>query len=162
MNPPTYNPACFNVRFRGPWPDRRHPDECAIITAYATTGETWSEERSRAADLELENELPEPGSWMRRLTGYDPATGHAEPGGAVAMGFEAACDLGLHLQQDAIFWVSGNRVGVAKGGPDRQRRETGPSADRFEMEETPECGSINAHSPTYFLHAREGKSRATR
>ena len=35
----------------GPWPDLGHPEEFAIITAYATTGETWSEERNQAAQL---------------------------------------------------------------------------------------------------------------
>ena len=132
------HPAYFNVRFRGPWPDLSHPDEFAIITAYATTGETWSEERNQAADLKLENELRETGLWMRRLTGYDPATSHAEPGWAVEMAFEVACDLGLRFQQDAIFWVSGNQVWVAKCGPDRQRAEIGLFSDRFAMEEAPE------------------------
>jgi hypothetical protein len=135
MNP-DFHPAYSNVHFRGPWPDRSHPDEFAIITAYATTGETWSEERNQAADLKLENELRETGSWMRRITGYDPGTGHAEPGWAIEMGFEAACDLGLRFQQDAIFWVSGNRVRVVKCGPDRQCKEIGTFSDRFDMEET--------------------------
>ena len=44
---------------------------------------------------------------MRRITGYDPATGHAEPGWAIEIGFDEAVDLGLRFQQDAIFWVSG-------------------------------------------------------
>lgn len=131
-----FHPAYFKVRFRGPWPDRSHPDEFAIITAYATTGETWSEEQNRAADLELENELRETGSWMRRLTGYDPATGHAEPGWAVEMAFEAACDLGLRFQQDAIFSISGNRVWVAKCASDLQSAGVGLFSDRFAMEET--------------------------
>ncbi len=138
MNPPDPHPAYFNVRFRGPWPDLSHPDEFAIITAYATTGETWSDDRNWVADLELEDELRETGTWMRRLTGYDPATGHTEPGWAVEMGFEAACDLGRRFQQDAIFWVSGNWVWVAKCGPDRQRWEVGPFSDRFAVEEAPE------------------------
>lgn len=133
MNPPDLHPAYFNVRFRGPWPNGSRPDEFAILTAYATTGETWPEERNQAADLELENELRDTGSWMRRITGYDPATGHAEPGWAVEMGFEAACDLGLRFQQDAIFWISGNRVWVARCGSDRQRAEIGPFDDRFQM-----------------------------
>jgi len=136
MNPPALHPAYFRVRFRGPGSDPIHPDEFAIITAYATTGENWSEERNEAADLELENELRETGSWMRRVTGYDPSTGHAEPGWAVEMGFEAACDLGLRFQQDAIFWVSGNRVWVAKSAPDLQSAGLGLFSDRFAMEET--------------------------
>lgn len=135
MNPDLH-PAYFKLRFRGPWPDRRHPDEIAIITPYATTGETWSEERNQAADLKIENELRETGLWMRRLIGYDPATSHEEPGWAVEMGFEAACDLGGRFKQDAIFWVSGNRVWVAKCGPDGERAEIGTFSDRFDMEET--------------------------
>jgi hypothetical protein len=134
------HPAYFNVRFRGPWLDLSHPEEFAIITAYATTGETWPDERNRAADLKLENELRETGLWMRRLTGYDPATSHAELGWAVEMAFEVACDLGLRFQQDAIFWVSGNRVWVAKCGPDWQRKEIGQFTDLFEIEETPGRG----------------------
>ena len=85
--------------------------------------------------LNLEDELRETRLWMRHLTDYDPATGHAEPGWAVEMSFEAACDLGRRFKQDAIFWVSGNRVWVVKCGPDRQRREIGPFADRFAVEE---------------------------
>ncbi len=89
---------------------------------------------------------------MRRLTGYDPETGHAEPGWAVEMGFEAACDLGLRFKQDAIFWVSENRVWVAKCGPDRQRKEIGPFDDRFQMKEGKESGPSQcpiAYKPAY-------------
>jgi len=136
MNPPDLYSAYFMVRFRGSWADRSHPDEFAIITAYATTGENWSEERNRAADLEIEHELRVTGLWMRRLTGYDPATGHAEPGWAVEMGFEAACDLGRRFKQDAIFWVSGNRVWVAKCASDLQSAGVGLFSDRFAMEQT--------------------------
>jgi hypothetical protein len=136
MNPPDIHPAYFNVRFRGPWADRIHPEEFTIVTAYATTGETWPEEQNRAADLKLENELCGTGCWMRRITGYDPATGHAEPGWAVEIGFDEAVDLGLRFKQDAIFWVSGNRVWVAKCGPDGERSEVGLFSERFDMQET--------------------------
>jgi hypothetical protein len=50
------------------------------------------------------------------------------------MSFETACDLCLRFQQDTIFWVSGNRVRVAKCGPDRQIAEIGEFSDRFELE----------------------------
>jgi hypothetical protein len=136
MSPAEIHPAYFKVRFRGPWPDRRHPDEFAIISAFATTGETWSDERNRAADLELENELRNSGSWMRRLTGYDPETGHAEPGWAVGIDYENAQELGLRFHQDAIFLVSGNRVWVSTCGVDRCRAEIGAFDERFEMDET--------------------------
>ena len=40
MNPPDIHPAYFNVHFRGPWPDRDHPEEFAIMNAYATAKES--------------------------------------------------------------------------------------------------------------------------
>ncbi len=132
---PDLHPAYSKVRFRGPWSDRSHPDEFAIITAYATTGATWPDERNRAAGLELENELRGTGCWMRRLTGYDPETGHAEPGWAVGIRFEEAMDLGRRFRQDAIFWISANRVWVAKCASDLQSAAGGPFSDRFEIEE---------------------------
>jgi hypothetical protein len=134
MDPTRLHPAYFNVRFRGPWPDLDHPVEFAIITAYATTGETWSHERNRAADLELERELRETSSWMLRLTGYDPATGHAEPGWAVGIGLEAAHELGLRFEQDAIFWISGDEVWVETCGPGRERAKIGFFSERFDVE----------------------------
>lgn len=134
MNACSLHPAYFNVHFRGPWPDRAHPDEFAIITAYATTGETWTEAQNQAADLKLENILRETGCWMRRLTGYDPTTGYAEPGWAVEMDFEAACDLGLRFRQDAIFWVSGDELWVAKCSADRTPINVGPFLDRLDLE----------------------------
>ena len=52
------HPAYFNVRFRGPWLDLSHPEEFAIITAYATTGETWSGSGTPGAAA-----APRGGSW---------------------------------------------------------------------------------------------------
>jgi hypothetical protein len=107
----------------------------AIIAPCATTGEIWPEKRNRAADLELENELRGTGRWVRRLTGYDPETGHAEPGWAVEIGFQEALDLGRRFRQDAIFWISANRVWVAKCASDLKSAEGGPFSDQFEIEE---------------------------
>jgi hypothetical protein len=59
-----------------------------------------------------------------------------EPGWAVEMAFEVARDLGLRFQQDAIFWVSENRVWVAKCASDLQSNGLGLFSDRFAMEET--------------------------
>ena len=52
------------------------------------------------------------------------------------MAFEVARDLGLRFQQDAIFWVSENRVWVAKCASDLQSNGLGLFSDRFAMEET--------------------------
>lgn len=49
---------------------------------------------------------------MRRLTGYSPTTVHAEPGWAVEMPWDEACDLGLRFKQDAIYSVRGDELTV--------------------------------------------------
>ena len=89
------------------------PREFAIVTAWATTGEAWTDERNRSADCALETELRQLSNWVRRLTGYSPATGHAEPGWAVEIEFETACDIGLKYHQDAVYLVSGDTLSVS-------------------------------------------------
>ena len=84
-----------------PWDDP--PAEFAIITAYASTGETSTSLENESADKQLEADLRRRRCWMQRLTGYSPATGHAEPGWAVELDFDTACDLGLRFRQDAIL-----------------------------------------------------------
>ncbi len=105
--------AYFETLFRretswGDW-----PQEFAIITAYATTGETWTDARNRQADQQLEAELRERSVWVRRLTGYSPSTGHAEPGWAVKMEFTEARSLGRKYLQDAVYFVSGDTLAVS-------------------------------------------------
>lgn len=50
---------------------------------------------------------------MRRLSGYSPATGHREPGWAVAMSFQDACDTGRRYRQDAIYYVTRDTLWVS-------------------------------------------------
>lgn len=52
-----------------------------------------------------------------RITGYGPATGHAEPGRAVAATLEEALEIGGHYQQDAIFTVEGDTLRVISCAP---------------------------------------------
>lgn len=81
------------------------PEEFAIITAYATTGEVWTEEENVTADRELGELLGSLSSFLRRVTGYSPSTGHAEPGWAVAIPFDSACEIGMRFKQDAVYFV---------------------------------------------------------
>jgi hypothetical protein len=67
-----------------------------------TTGEEWTLRENEAADRRLEEELRASGHWIKRLTGYSPVSGHAEPGWAVTLALDAACDLGLRFKQDAF------------------------------------------------------------
>ena len=89
------------------------PEEFAIISGYATTGEKWSEERNQQADERLQKRLVEKGAWLRRVTGYAPDTGHNEPCWATAISFDEACDIGEEFLQDAIYYVVGDDLYVS-------------------------------------------------
>ena len=106
------HPAYFRTYFREEAPISDWPGVFAIITAYATTGETWTEEENEMADRALEGELQKTGRWMRRLTGYSPTTGHAEAGWAAEIPWDEACDVGLRFKQDAIYTVNGDELSV--------------------------------------------------
>jgi hypothetical protein len=97
------------------------PNVFAIITAWPTTGETWPQERIDAADKDLEMELRAQSAWVRRLTGYDPDSNHAEPGWAAAIDFDTACDVGARFEQVAIYFVEDDTLYVAEC--DARRRE---------------------------------------
>ncbi|MFN0072717.1 MAG: DUF3293 domain-containing protein [Chloroflexota bacterium] len=107
------HPVYFETRFHTPGPIHDWPVEFAIISAWPTTGSTWTDDKTRAADRTLEAELRGLEVWVTRITGYSPATGHAEPGWAVAVTFEQGCDTGLHFQQDAIYFVIGDELWVS-------------------------------------------------
>ena len=89
------------------------PEEFAIISGYATTGEKWSTERNQQADEQLHYRLVENGTWLRRVTGYAPDTGHNEPCWAIAISFDEACDIGEEFLQDAIYYVVGDDLFVS-------------------------------------------------
>lgn len=106
------NPVYFETHFQRYelWSD--WPEAFAIITAYATTGQQWSDEQNQAADQKLEAGLRHQSRWMRRLTGYSPRTLHAEPGWAVELDFLSACDIGRRFKQDALYYVEGDTLWV--------------------------------------------------
>jgi len=108
------NPAYFEVRFRTGEPIVPWPREFAIITAFATTGESWPREENEAADRELESELATRGVWFARVTGYSPASGHAEPGWAAELPIDDARRVGRRFRQDAIYLVRGDELSVTR------------------------------------------------
>ena len=89
------------------------PEEFAVISGYATTGEKWSAERNRQADDRLLQRLVEKGAWLRRVTGYAPDTGQNEPCWATAISFDEACEIGEEFLQDAIYYVEGDHLYVS-------------------------------------------------
>ena len=107
------NPNYFETHFEVPFAWTHRPAQFAIITAWATTGEVWTDEQNRAANERLETELRSLRCWMQPITGYSPATGHAEPGWAVAVGFDEAREIGTRYRQDAIYYVEGDMLTVS-------------------------------------------------
>ncbi len=106
------------------------PEEFAIITAYATTGEKWTAAENDAADRALEADLKMKSSWVRRITGYSPSTGHGEPGWAVTLSFEAACKVGVQYKQDAIYFVKNDTLSVSFCDARKKQVEIGPFRPR--------------------------------
>lgn len=129
---PHFHQSYFETHFRQEQPFSDWPEEFAIITAFATTGETWTAEQNESADRALEDELQAIGRWFQRLTGYSPATGHVEPGWAVEMALSDACDLGLHYLQDAIYFVSCDELRVILCDESREQLLIGSFRDRLQ------------------------------
>lgn len=125
------SPAYFETHFQQEGSDADWPRHFAIVTAYNTTGKTWSPKRNSAADTDLAAELAAMGIWRRRITGYSPSTGHAEPGWAVELSLNNACDLGLRYKQDAIYYVTGDELWVTFCDDRRQRVRVGGFAARL-------------------------------
>ena len=128
------DPVYFETHFRTPAPIPDWPPEFVIVTAYATTGERWTSAENEAGDRRLTAELRQLGAWTARITGYSPTTGHAEPGWAAVMPFDAACDLGLRYRQDAIYHVSGDRLSVSFCDGRRKLVAVGPFRERVREE----------------------------
>lgn len=106
------------------------PKEFVIITAYATTGESWTPAVNREADACLLAHVKQHSDWHWRITGYSPTSGHAEPGWAVELDFNAACDLGREFKQDAIYHVSGDVLSVSYCDHRRALYSVGTFRDR--------------------------------
>ena len=106
----SFHPAYFSTRFRVEQPVPAWPSAFVVVTAYATTGERWTQAENTRADSALAQHLATLGVWRCRITGYDPATGHAEPGWAVEVTREAGLELGRAFRQDAIYWVDGETL----------------------------------------------------
>jgi hypothetical protein len=131
--PDEMRPEYWDTHFRVCEPAISWPTAFAIVTAYATTGQKWTDEQNEAADVTLQRELRKLGSWVLRMTGYSPKTQHAEPGWAVDLPFNDACDLGLRFQQDAIYYVDQDLLSVSHCDCRRQRIPIGPFRVRVHL-----------------------------
>lgn len=127
----SFHPAYFATRFRVEQPVPAWPSAFVIVTAYATTGEQWPAEKNARADEALRQRLEALGVWHWRITGYDPATGHAEAGWAVAASVPDGIALGRAFRQDAIFAVAGDRLSVVSC-VDERRAEVGAFSKKLD------------------------------
>lgn len=108
------HPAYFETRFRTQNPVSEWPFEFVILSACATTGETWKPEENAAADRALEGDLVRRAGWLVRIVGYSPVSGHAEPSWATEMPLAEARETGRRFRQDAIFLVRGDALCVTR------------------------------------------------
>ena len=126
------HPAYFRTRFRIQYELPEWPEEFAIISAHATTGEEWTKEDNERANDELVSVFEESGVWFDVLTGFSPETGHAELSYAVALPLDRACDLGVRFRQDAIFHVRGDLLSVTYCDERRALVPVGPFREPVE------------------------------
>jgi len=146
------NPVYFETRFRIDHLPPEWPAKFAIITAHAPTGQTWTDAENETADISLFHVLERSGGWTWRITGYSPASGHAEAGWAVDWNekthreedadwdWEFACDLGQAFKQDAIYWVQGDQLHVTHCDARRQMIPVGNFRERLDVNPTPPSG----------------------
>jgi hypothetical protein len=106
------NPAYFETRFRSTKPLAGWPAEFVIISAFATTGDSWTSQENEYADSRLASALAVTGAWLHRVTGYSPTTGHAEPSWAVELPLDEARIAGARFHQDAIYYVRADQLYV--------------------------------------------------
>lgn len=129
---PPLHPAYFETQFAVADPAVEFPHEFVIMTAYATTGESWTDQENESADRELEAVLCKTSRLIGRITGFSPSTGHAEPGWAAGIPWQDACDLGLQFRQDAIYVVEGDRLFVTFCDDRRQLVPVGAFRERLQ------------------------------
>ena len=130
------HPAYFTTRFRIRDPIEDWPQEFVIISAYATTGETWTDEENERADQELEAALTKLGVWTHPVLGFSTESDHAEPSRAARLSIDEARELGRRFRQLAIFHVRGDQLSVTgceegaalvRVGRFRERLHPGPA-----------------------------------
>lgn len=132
------NSAYLETRFRSSDPSVDWPLAFVIISAYATTGETWSPKQNMAADKALAAALQARGIWHVRVEGYSPLTGHAEPSWAAKIALGEGRGLGGQFFQDAIFHVQGDELRVCPCDGLQECTVIGSFRQRLEFLPSPE------------------------
>lgn len=109
--PPAYFDTLFHAE-RDEAPE--WPEEFVILSAHATTGDPWSEDKKAAANEALYEELVLRELRVEPLTGYDLNSEHAWAGYAVVLPLDEAIRLGRLFRQVAIFHVLEDVLSVTR------------------------------------------------
>jgi len=129
----SYPAEYFETRFRVATPVAVWPRAFVILTAWATTGEVWTDAQNTQADAVLEAELRAEGRWLVRVTGYSPTTGHEEPGWAVDLQLHDALEVGHRYKQDAIYVVRRDVLSVIRCEPGMPMAVVGTFSARVDV-----------------------------
>lgn len=125
----TFHAAYFETVFFGEALPKNMGTSFAIITAFAPTGRKWSQEKNRHADACLKDRLAR---WRpHRITGSSEDRKHQENGWAVACARSTAIRIGHEFQQDAIFWVRGDKLSIIDTSRDRRPARAGSFKAKF-------------------------------
>jgi hypothetical protein len=108
MRSATMNPEYQNVYFTSDTDER--PTRFAIVTAYNPDGITIGSPQNIIADQKLRNEITGRGGGCFRVTGMSRDATHQEPGWAIDCSEPEGIELGKQFKQEAIFWVSDDRI----------------------------------------------------
>ena len=127
------NPIYFETHIRIVDKNINFPNEFVIITAFATTGERWSEEQNKTADQKLYQELKKYGEWLTKIEGFTPRTDHSEDGWAACMSLEEACEIGLKFKQDAIYHINNDILSVSFCDQRRDLVRIGSFSERLKI-----------------------------
>ena len=127
-------PEYFKTHFRCGGNNLASIREFAIITAYATTGEQWTEDRNKDANKKLHQELENQGCLLGSINGVSPETDHEEPSWAAEMDYDCACDIGLRYKQDAIYYVRDDMLFVSLCDDRRELVKVGQFSARLSID----------------------------
>jgi Protein of unknown function (DUF3293) len=132
------NPVYFETRFRTDRPIIDWPSEFVILSAFATTGQSWTPDQNEAADRRLESELRTRGGWLVRIFGYSPTSGHTEPSWAIDLPLQEGCNIGRRFLQDAIYHVNNDDLSVVRCDEQRALVRVGSFRHRFDPKHSSE------------------------
>jgi hypothetical protein len=129
------DPVYFETRFRTGQPVTDWPSEFVILSAFATSGESWTPQQNERADHRLASELRMRGGWLVRIFGYSPTSGHTEASWAVDLPLEEGCKIGQRFVQDAIYHVKNDELSVTRCNKLRALMHVGSFRDRLDPDQ---------------------------